>query len=122
MITILEANPPTAANSVTSLLDAGLTATLAAIKAVADPNANIVIPANPLAVPPTPADNTGLNASGFPETTQQIIDYQKSQLAAELKAVKAFTSNGLSDTSSGENGFSGPITVYGARVFFIGAR
>lgn len=98
-ITILEAKPANA-TTVTGLLQTALADALTAINAGSlsvDPNA------------------------GPAETTQQMISFQQKLLRAQLQAVKAFTPS-LSDTSSGDNGFAGPITVYGARIFFIGAR
>ncbi len=94
-ITILT-EPPANATTVTSLLQASLADALAAINAgdiATDPNA------------------------GPAETLAQIISFQKKLLNAQLQAVKAFTPT-LDNTSSGDNGFAGPISVYGARIFF----
>lgn len=98
-ITILSATPANA-TPVSKLVQTALAAALADINA------------GPLSVDPN---------AGPTETTQQMISFQQKLLRAQLQAVKAFTPS-LSDTSSGDNGFAGPITVYGARIFFIGAR
>lgn len=100
-ITIINTNPANpAASRISALLQSSLAAALAAINA------------GPLSVDPN---------AGPAETTAQMINFQQKLLKAQLQAVKAFSTS-LADTSSNDNGFAGPIRVYGARVFFIGAR
>lgn len=56
--------------------------------------------------------------AGPTETAQQMIDFNRQLLSAQIKAVAALRSFSTKISSS-DNGFSQPMRVFGARKFFI---
>ncbi|MEI6536015.1 MAG: hypothetical protein WCN98_11780 [Verrucomicrobiaceae bacterium] len=59
--------------------------------------------------------------AGPAETVEQMIDFNRRLLSAQLKAVAALRAYS-SRASSADNGFTQKMTVFGARKFFIGRR
>ena len=85
------------ATDVAATINTQLTAAIADIVAITDPNA------------------------GPAETAQQMIEFNQRLVSAQLQAVAALRAYS-SRASSADNGFTQKMTVFGARKFFIGRR